>query len=113
MEELEICPLCGEGKLSQQVKTVPYSYKDYSISLDQPGMYCDYCGESILSGKDLKITNDTLEAFRNWVNNLPKESESNDLSVVEVPLTEGFIAKCELAKAEIYAGLGTKYVRRK
>lgn len=78
MEELEICSLCGEGKLSQQVKLMTYTYRGRTIDIDQPGMYCDSCDESILGPKDLKATRKELTAFKEWVtDDIPKEVEFN------------------------------------
>jgi len=50
------CPFCSDGEMSHQVKPETHSYKGLSITVNQPGMYCNHCDEAILNGDDLKVT---------------------------------------------------------
>jgi len=54
------CPICLSGELVHTTKRETYTYKDISIYVDQPGMYCGECGESVLSGEDLKATRQAI-----------------------------------------------------
>ncbi len=52
----EKCPFCSEGELVRRVEIETYVYKELSVTVDQPGMYCSNCNEAILNGDDLKET---------------------------------------------------------
>ena len=56
------CELCGE-QASREIRPMEYSYKGHSITLDQPGVYCDSCGECLLESEDLKATRVDLMEF--------------------------------------------------
>lgn len=43
-----------------------YSYKGQSIDVEQPAEGCNNCGEGILSGTDIKVTEKILHDF--WAN---------------------------------------------
>jgi HTH-type transcriptional regulator/antitoxin MqsA len=63
------CPICGK-KLEYKITPTVYEYKDKSITIDQPGYYCDDCEESYLSSKDLKATKKEIADFKRKVDNL-------------------------------------------
>ena len=52
----EKCPFCSGGELSRRIEPETYSYKDVSITVDQPGLYCNNCDEAVFNGADLKVT---------------------------------------------------------
>ncbi|WP_252176757.1 type II toxin-antitoxin system MqsA family antitoxin [Endozoicomonas sp. 4G] len=56
------CELCGE-QACREIRPMEYSYKGHSITLDQPGVYCDSCGEVLLEPEDLKATRANLMEF--------------------------------------------------
>ncbi len=64
------CPVCAKGKLSRRSKVQIFLYKGKSISLEQPGMWCNYCDEGILSGEDMAATEEAFEAFKAKVDHL-------------------------------------------
>ena len=41
-----------------------YSYKGHTVSLDQPGIYCDTCEESLLLPEDIDATRIDLMEFQ-------------------------------------------------
>ncbi len=62
-----LCPQCGRGTLSRYAKPETFTYRGQSITLEQPGEWCDYCGEGILTGEDMQATETALSAFRQEV----------------------------------------------
>jgi HTH-type transcriptional regulator/antitoxin MqsA len=50
------CPLCKNGTLSRKTKVMAYNYKGRKTNINQPGDFCNSCGDGILEGKDLKET---------------------------------------------------------
>ncbi|WP_404831085.1 YgiT-type zinc finger protein [Endozoicomonas euniceicola] len=40
--------MCGEEAVRDSRPT-EYTYKKHAITLDQPGTYCNFCGECILA----------------------------------------------------------------
>lgn len=63
----KICPNCFKGKLKHRSKAMTYCFKGRSLVLEQPGQWCDYCDEGLLSGRDLKATEPQLKVFRQSV----------------------------------------------
>ena len=66
----ERCLACYQGTLSKKIKSCIFSYKDKSITLEQPGMWCDFCGEGILSENDIAATEKAFDAFKtkiDWI----------------------------------------------
>jgi len=52
---MKACPVCG-GKLRRETRRVPYTYRDDTFMIEQPGEYCRHCGEAFLGPDDLKAT---------------------------------------------------------
>lgn len=61
------CHACQKGVLSQSTRPQTFTYKGKSVTLQQPGMWCDSCDECILSGDDIEKTDFEFEAFRNKI----------------------------------------------
>ena len=55
------CPLCGEGRLERRTVRERFTYKEESIEIDQPGEYCDHCGEGFLTGDDTRTTRKAIQ----------------------------------------------------
>lgn len=54
-DEQRHCHECGEI-LVRDVRPFEIHYKGESITVDQPGWYCNGCGEGVLSGADMGKT---------------------------------------------------------
>lgn len=50
------CPVCGKGQLKREARSVPFSYRGATIEVDQPGDWCEACGEGVLSAADMAVT---------------------------------------------------------
>lgn len=64
------CYACDKGVLHHRVKLQVFTYKGKTITLEQPGLWCDRCDEGILDGKDIAKTEKAFEAFKAEVDNL-------------------------------------------
>ena len=64
------CFSCSRGTLERQNKLQVFSYKGKSISIEQPGMWCDTCEEGILSGDDIAVTEKAFNEFKLTVDDL-------------------------------------------
>lgn len=60
------CELCGE-EAARETRPMEYTYKGHSVTLDQPGTYCDSCDESLLEPEDLKATRIELMEFHSRI----------------------------------------------
>src|SRR4029077_16784447 len=69
------CLACHKGTLTKKVKSQLFTYKDKSITLEQPGLWCDFCEEGILSGEDIAQTEKVFNKFKATVDNLLKPSQ--------------------------------------
>lgn len=58
------CPACKKGILKKGVKPLLFTYKEKSITLKQPGMWCNHCEEGVLSGSDISVTEKAFEKFK-------------------------------------------------
>lgn len=50
------CPICGNGQLTRETRSVPYSYRGVTVYVDQPADWCSACGEGLLSAADEAAT---------------------------------------------------------
>lgn len=82
------CHSCKHGKLRRGVKSQIFTYKGKSITLDQPGLWCDSCEEGILNGEDLKSTERAFEKFKSEVDNLLLPSEIKRIRKQVLHLTQ-------------------------
>ncbi len=51
-----ICPICRKGQLKRDTRSVLFSYHGVTVEIDQPGDWCDACGEGVLSAADMAAT---------------------------------------------------------
>ena len=57
------CPVCGGGPPRRQTREMTSEYKDHQLSYDQPGLWCDVCGEGLLEPSDKEATDPLLADF--------------------------------------------------
>lgn len=69
------CQACNKGHLTQKSKAQTFTYKGKSIILKQPGMWCNFCEEGILSGDDIAKTEKAFEAFKLTVDEFLRPEE--------------------------------------
>ncbi len=64
------CPFCKNGILERKTAREIYTYKGYSGEFEQPGEWCDTCGEGILNSSDLMATEKQIRDFQSKVASL-------------------------------------------
>jgi len=90
------CQLCGEFSMEHTSKETEYRYKGHSIIVEQPGEYCEACGEAMLGPKDLSATRKQLAEFKAEVDHL--------LSPAEIRKIRRRLKLTQLAAARICGG---------
>lgn len=66
----EHCPFCGNKSYYHQTKPMTLRYKSSSITVEQPGFWCDECGEGVIGGDDRKATQKKLQTLRAQIDGL-------------------------------------------
>jgi len=46
------CPICGELQQEYAIKDMVYTYRNVEFTIAQPALWCNACGEGIISAKD-------------------------------------------------------------
>jgi HTH-type transcriptional regulator/antitoxin MqsA len=85
------CPVCFQGTLHRRSKLTALEYKGHLFEQEQPGDWCDVCGEGILNGEDLQATETAWLAFRGEVDR--KEGKSLARIRHKLKLTQAEAAK--------------------
>lgn len=57
---MEQCPACGGGPVKRDTRESTFEYKGQVLTYDQPGWWCDQCGEVMLVGSDQEATDALL-----------------------------------------------------
>jgi HTH-type transcriptional regulator/antitoxin MqsA len=64
-----LCPVCGEGELKRETRSVNYVYKGQQTRLSPvTGDFCDHCGESLLDLTESDLSMKEMKAFIRKVN---------------------------------------------
>lgn len=87
------CPLCGEKEYYRDVRPLTLNYKGRSITVEQPGFWCDSCGEGIIEGADQKSTREELQAFRAKIDGLMSPEETYRIRKKILKLTQAEAAR--------------------
>ena len=61
---MKICPVCAQGKLERGARPQTLRYKGKTLHYQQPGAWCNVCGEGILTNEDMNATEQLLADFR-------------------------------------------------
>lgn len=93
---LEHCPFCGKESYQHQTKPLTLKYKSQSITVNQPGYWCNECQEGVIGGDDRKTTQKELQAFKADVDGL--------LSPDKIKLTREKLNLTQQRAAEIFGG---------
>lgn len=75
MKKIEHCPFCGKESYHHQIKSMTLRYKSHSITIKQPGYWCDACKEGVIGGEDRKATQKELQTFRAKIDRLVSPDE--------------------------------------
>jgi HTH-type transcriptional regulator/antitoxin MqsA len=70
MDTQELCPLCGEGHVTEQVEQVETDYKGHQTLLAQHFLLCDHCGSDFAGAAQAKLNKRALMAWRKQVDGL-------------------------------------------
>jgi len=82
------CHACNKGTLHHKTKSQIFTYKGKSITLEQPGLWCDSCDEGILSGDDIAKTEKAFEKFKTKVDGLLSPEEIRHIRKDILKLTQ-------------------------
>ncbi len=69
------CHSCDRGNLRKKSKPQEYNYRGASITLGQPGAWCDNCDEGIVTGAEMAITESAFEEFKAKIDKLIDPAE--------------------------------------
>jgi HTH-type transcriptional regulator/antitoxin MqsA len=64
------CPFCDNGIMHEESRDQQYTYQGHTLLIQQLGIYCNSCDESILEAEHLKATRIDLQTFRARVGGL-------------------------------------------
>jgi HTH-type transcriptional regulator/antitoxin MqsA len=59
----------------REVRKVPYTYKNQIVEVEQPGDWCNSCGEGVLTVADMRATEKKLHDFRASIDGLLTSDE--------------------------------------
>ena len=82
------CHACVKGNLHHKTKIQVYTYKGKSVTLQQPGLWCDACDEGILNGDDIAKTEKAFEKFKAKVDGILSPSEIRHIRKDVLKLTQ-------------------------
>ncbi len=68
------CHECG-AVMVRDTRHQTFEYKGQTIMIDQPGLYCTSCNESLLMPEDMAATDPLFEAFRDHIDGILPPAE--------------------------------------
>lgn len=77
-----VCPACLTGRLVREVRTARYEYRGEVCEYEQIGDWCQTCGEAVLSGDDMAVTEQILVDFMRRV----EEKQAEELARIRKKL---------------------------
>lgn len=92
MSAQELCPICGEGHVTEQVQMVESEYKGQKEELPLHFKLCDTCTSDFAGAAESKLNKRVLMAFRKRVDGLLTGAEITALRQ-QYNLTQGHAAK--------------------
>ena len=96
------CPLCN-GKVIKKNILTPYTYKNATITINQPQDYCEACREGFLSHEDIQATKRELADF--------KRKQDGLLSSDEIRSIRKKAGLTQEKAAEIFTGIADNMMR--
>jgi HTH-type transcriptional regulator / antitoxin MqsA len=82
------CHACNKGSLHHKAKSQVFTYKGKSITLEQPGLWCNACEEGILNGEDIAKTEKVFEKFKSKIDGLLTPEEIRRIRKDVLKLTQ-------------------------
>jgi len=92
MSAQELCPICGEGHVTEQVQMVESEYKGRKEELPLHFKLCDTCTSDFAGAAESKLNKRVLMAFRKRVDGLLTGAEITELRR-QYNLTQGHAAR--------------------
>lgn len=65
--------------MRRAVRSLPFTYKGETISVEQPGWYCEDCREGVLTQEDMAATQPVLQDFKARVEGVMTPAEVRDV----------------------------------
>jgi HTH-type transcriptional regulator / antitoxin MqsA len=90
------CPICGADALQRKSRKQTFRYKGESFKYEQPGEWCEKCGEAVLTDFDLKAVELRLYDFRAKVDGY--------LSTGEIRRIRSKLGLSQKSAAELFGG---------
>jgi HTH-type transcriptional regulator/antitoxin MqsA len=91
-----ICPICSSGKLERKKTAEVFHYKNKKFKYEQPGLFCNNCGDGILDSSDMEATEPLLADFRAQVDGY--------LSIADIKRIRRKLRLTQKQAAEIFGG---------
>ncbi len=92
MDTQALCPICGEGHVSDQVQHIESEYKGQTAMLPLHYQLCDACGSDFAGAAECKLNKRALMAWRKQVDGLLTGAEITALRK-QYKLTQAQAAK--------------------
>lgn len=92
MDTQALCPICGEGHVSDQVQHIESEYKGHKAMLPLHYQLCDTCGSDFAGAAESKLNKRALMAWRKQVDGLLTGAEITALRK-QYKLTQAQAAK--------------------
>ena len=65
MNDETLCPICGEGHVTDHTDQVETEYKGHKALVSLHHQLCDVCGADSAGAAEMRANKDALVAFRN------------------------------------------------
>jgi HTH-type transcriptional regulator/antitoxin MqsA len=70
MKDETLCPICGEGHVTDHMDQVETEYKGHRALVPLRYQLCDVCGSDFAGAAEMRANKDALLAFRQSVDGL-------------------------------------------
>ena len=70
MSDETLCPICGEGHVTDQTDQVETEYKGHKALVPLRYQLCDVCGSDSVGAAEMRANKDALFSFRQSVDGL-------------------------------------------
>ena len=74
MKDETLCPICGEGHVTDHTDQVETEYKGHKALVPLHYQLCDVCGSDFAGAAEMRANREALLSFRQSVDGLSAES---------------------------------------